>query len=155
MMALRSVIKLQLLLTVLTQLWISVAGQDVGSTCPILGPIYPAPLALHNDPTFNTTSAKLAQQLDAATSTSQTAWGNILSNISTFSAGVFSLDCPELIYSFDWNAPQMELLPDAKQTTDRDTTYPINSISKLVTVYTLLTEVGFDYWNEVSQDCLC
>lgn len=96
---------------------------------------------------FQEAKSNLTQQLHQLSQSMTSPWGSPPTNITSFSAGVFTLDSPDLVFSFDWNAPDLVLAPESKKETDRDTRMPIGSCSKVFAVYTYLVEVGDESWN--------
>ncbi|KAL9093679.1 MAG: hypothetical protein Q9159_000208 [Coniocarpon cinnabarinum] len=118
-------------------------------SCPLLGPVYPQPTQLSVDPSFQAAKANLTRKIQQITTTGNSRWTEVYTNISvSFSAGVFSLDEEDLIFDFEWNAPNGSWAPAAQSTVNADTVYAIGSVSKLLTVYTFLSAIGDGCWNE-------
>lgn len=118
------------------------------SNCPLLGPDYPPPQNLKSDQNFQASLINLTQQLDNAVSSQKSTWGPLLPDANFFSAGAFDLASSNLLFHYDWNAPNVPLAPGSKPKTDSDTIYRIGSISKVFTIYTQLVERGTSFWIE-------
>ena len=143
------------------------------NNCPLLGPLYPEPTGLASNPAFKAASDNLTQQLQQITQTGSSAWSTVPSSNTSFTTGIFSLDTEELLFNFDWyvqfargdlfletdrrnqrSAPNITLTPGSSKQIRSDLAMPIASVSKLVTVYTLLTEIGDDCWSRPVTDYL-
>lgn len=118
------------------------------NNCPVLGPLYPQPTGLQNDPAFQAAASNLTQQLQHITQTGDSPWGPIAVNDTSFASGVFSLDSPDLLFEFNWTSPGVTLAPGSKPTIDSHTRVPIGSLTKVFTVYTVLSEIGDGCWTD-------
>jgi CubicO group peptidase (beta-lactamase class C family) len=113
-----------------------------GQNCPILGPAYPAVARLSSSPTLNVTKAAFEKALAQALSS-----GQFDSSTTSFSVQVFSTHDNEPIYEYYHTALSANASLSSSQV-GPGTLYRIGSISKLVTVYTILSKLSDRYWNE-------
>lgn len=134
-------------LSILVSLVSTVSAQQAKQPCPLLGPLYPQPKALQNEQIFQTASSNLSQQLQQIAQTGNSPWGAIPANDTSFVTGVFSLDSQDLLFSYGYQSPGLTLLPEAPKNLDSNTRLGIGSVTKVFTVYTLLSEVGDDCWS--------
>jgi CubicO group peptidase (beta-lactamase class C family) len=117
------------------------------SNCALLGPQYPMPEGLSTSSIINDMKAVFSKLVDEAISTKKTPWGPIELVNTSFSVGVFSIDSDEFLYEFHHHGPGLDgtLTGEAL---DNGTLYRIGSITKLLTVYTLLVKLGPSYWSQ-------
>ncbi|KAF7547401.1 hypothetical protein G7046_g9019 [Stylonectria norvegica] len=109
--------------------------------CPFLGPVFPAPQNVLQKPTsvpsaLGNLTIAIQQLLDEDTVNA--------ANVS-FYLNVFTKD--DSVFSFNHSAPNLK---DSltSGTLDEDTVFRIGSVSKLLTVYALLSEVGMGHMND-------
>ncbi|OJD26306.1 hypothetical protein ACJ73_02308 [Blastomyces percursus] len=112
--------------------------------CSLISPSFPPPRSLSRSSTwkkalddFESNLKELLRQsadLDAST--------------TSFSINVFSSHEEKLLYEYHHDAPGLKGSIAEGQKLNGDTMYRIASISKAMTVYTLLIEAGFKYFNE-------
>ena len=118
------------------------AAQTLYNTpCPLLGPVWPALSSYADDggvrhalKTFNQTLQRMLAAGDFGNATS------------------FSLDFwsgPNTLLEYHHSASQLSKPSAGVSTVNSDTIYRIGSISKLLTVYTYLVNVGFKGWQDL------
>ena len=123
-------------------------GQTL-SNCLLLGPAYLPVQQLALQPAIQSAVTNLIEQLNSAVNSQSSPWGPFQVNETFFSAGMFEVNTPDLIFQYDWNVPGgVALASGSKPTTDNNTIYRIGSISKVFTVYTQLLEKGTSFWSE-------
>ncbi|KAK4169801.1 beta-lactamase/transpeptidase-like protein [Cladorrhinum sp. PSN259] len=105
--------------------------------CPLHGPAYPAVADLAASTAIQTAKNNLDKLLAEALAS-----GQLDNSTSTFSIAVFSTDTNNLIYEYHHGAADLNI------TLGSDTIYRVGSISKLVTVYTILSKLSDKYWDE-------
>jgi Beta-lactamase len=112
------------------------------SDCPLLGPDMPVPTALSSNSYFQQATKSFPQALSNGT------YGNInLSNV-TFSVSVFSAIDKKTLYSLYNTAESVKSAPTGVKNVDGDSVYRLGSISKLLTIYAILMELGDGHWND-------
>lgn len=113
-----------------------------GQNCPILGPAYPAVTDPASSPALNVTKAAFDEALAQALSS-----GQFDNSTTSFSIHVFSTHDHEPVYEYYHTALSANGSLTGNQV-GPGTLYRIGSISKLVTVYTILSKLSDSYWNE-------
>lgn len=111
--------------------------------CPLLGPVFPPP----------NVQSKPVQQLrenfyallEDSLQNGTTAYGPLDANTTSFYVTVFSEE--DTLFDYGYAAPSLNGSLTSGNL-DRNTIFRIGSLSKLLTVYTLLAEVGFKYVND-------
>ncbi|KAK3360526.1 beta-lactamase/transpeptidase-like protein [Lasiosphaeria hispida] len=119
----------------------TIAGFGAAQNCPILGPAYPAPNNVSSS-AFASAKAAFDEALTRAHS-----HGRIPSNTTFYSIQVYSPASRNLIHSVYYTATN-KTVSRKPVTVGPDTIFRIFSLSKLLTVYTILTKLGDKYWNE-------
>ncbi|KAK3672594.1 hypothetical protein LTR78_007645 [Recurvomyces mirabilis] len=112
--------------------------------CPILGPVFPAPSSLCDADSFQAALKNISTTLDYAGNTGKTPYGNIPSNATSFTVGVFSAD--ETLFSHQYTSPWLKTSTQGATEVGVDSVFRIGSGSKLITTYLWLVEVGTKYW---------
>ncbi|CEJ59343.1 hypothetical protein PMG11_07971 [Penicillium brasilianum] len=121
--------------------WISILLALFGPTsaqspnyCPLLGPVYPPPTNLSNDPTFATTIQDITSILDEATNNG---------SLSETSISVQLFDASDMapLLNFAYTADNINITLGVS-TVDQDTVFRVGSVSKLWTMVLLLVEEG-------------
>ena len=116
--------------------------------CPLLGQEYPPPVQLTAEPKFQAVTkdlnAKLDQQVKQSSSYEDTA----------FSVGMFSTSDDGLIYQYHHTSPAVANSTYGTRKVDANSIYRIGSISKLLTVYTMLVHVGDKHFSDPVADHL-
>lgn len=134
----------------------AVAGRALGQSvpnCDLLGPAYPVPTSLATSPfIIGAANASLAA-INTGLTTGRTEFGPIESNVSSFSVAVFSIHDTDSQYLFEHHylAPAHRNLTTGSRL-DGETLYRIGSITKLLTVYTILAKLGDEYWDRHITD---
>ncbi|KAH8901777.1 beta-lactamase/transpeptidase-like protein [Thozetella sp. PMI_491] len=113
---------------------VALAGFCSAQNCPLLGPAYPS---LTNP--LSSTVLQSAEAAFNATITQALVSGLLNKNISIFSIQVFSPDAEKPIYEYHYGIGRH---------IDSNTLYRIGSISKLVSVYSILAKLGDRYWDD-------
>lgn len=108
----------------------ALAGVGLGQDCPILGPAYPEVTSPGSSTAFTAAKTAFESEISKALASGQ------LDNGTTFAIQVFSRNSDKTLYEQYHGAVGPETL------------YRIASISKVMSVYTTLTELGDKYWNE-------
>jgi hypothetical protein len=117
------------------------------TNCALAGPQFPKPAALHQLADIRQTAASFADILSEAIHTGHSPWGTVDRVDTTFSIGVFSTSTDAFLFEHHHTGDSLhETLTGGAL--DRDTLYRIGSVTKLLTVYTILVKLGPDYWNE-------
>ncbi|KAK3896643.1 beta-lactamase/transpeptidase-like protein [Staphylotrichum tortipilum] len=109
----------------------TLAGLALGQDCPILGPTYPEVLNPSSSTVFAAAKASFDDEITKALASGQ------LDNGTAFSIQVFSRNSDKLLFERHHGS-----------SVGPDTLYRIGSISKVMTVYTTLAELGDKYWTE-------
>lgn len=102
--------------------------------CPLLGPVYPPPTNLSNDPTFATAIQDIASILDQATNNGS------LSETS-ISVQIFDASDAAPLLNFAYTADNINTTLGVS-TVDQDTVFRVGSVSKLWTMVLFLAEEG-------------
>ncbi|KAF7556442.1 hypothetical protein G7Z17_g1420 [Cylindrodendrum hubeiense] len=116
------------------------AGHTLGQsnpTCPLLGPVFPAPQgALDDSSAINDAVARLTDLMEniAQSGTNTTFYVQAFSGTNT-------------LFNYGYVPPTMN---DSLTTgnLDENTVFRIGSVSKLITVYTILAEVGMELMSD-------
>ncbi|KAJ5375112.1 Beta-lactamase-like protein [Penicillium concentricum] len=109
--------------------------------CPLLGPAFPAPTALSNDPTFLSKAEELTFKLNKAVEDGG------LPSIS-FAVQVFSSEEDDSAFDFYHTDHPVTVGSVGVQEVDEDTMFRIGSISKLWTMFLFMTFEGTRYFHE-------
>ncbi|KAJ7588107.1 putative beta-lactamase [Mycena floridula] len=111
--------------------------------CPILGLSFPTPRALSTSSVIQNAAANLSATIEFLLQT-----GEALDSDSSFSIGIFSPSSSDFLFEFHHSAPSLANSTAGVKTVDADTVYRIGSVSKLVSVYTYLIELGDASWSD-------
>lgn len=121
--------------------------------CPFLGPVFPAPTALGSSTSFaSNLTTGIGSTLSEALASGNSSYGPI-DNGTAYAIQVFSADCQSLLWDF-YHTGNASFSTSGTQTIDGDSIFRIGSISKLLTVYILLAEIGDSYWQRPVTDFL-
>ena len=118
------------------------ANNYISSDCPLLGPDLATPTALSSSPAVQAAVRSFPEVIEKGT------YGSIDLSNSTFSASVFSAADNETIYTWYNTANSVKRATTGINAVDGDSVYRLGSISKLLTVYAWLTELGDGYWHQ-------
>ncbi|CAI7609838.1 uncharacterized protein N7487_011491 [Penicillium crustosum] len=111
------------------------------SGCPLLGPAFPAPTALSEDPTFLSKAEELTSKLNGAIE------DGTLPSIS-FAVQVFSSEEDDSAFGFYHTDDPIKTGSVGVQEVDENTVFRIGSISKLWTMFLLMALGGTRYFHE-------
>ncbi|KAF2740121.1 beta-lactamase/transpeptidase-like protein [Polyplosphaeria fusca] len=111
--------------------------------CPILGPVFPPPQNLLTSPTFQEAKTDLTSFLDEAFRTGQSTRGPILVD-DTYAIQIFSAADNNVFDYFHEGAGLADTVGDL----DGDSFYLIASTTKMLTVYLLLIEAGYEVFSD-------
>ncbi|KAE8143622.1 beta-lactamase/transpeptidase-like protein [Aspergillus pseudotamarii] len=135
----------QLLRIVSFLLFTLVYAQD---SCPLQTPLYPPPRDLLSSQDVKAASENLTQAIEEALTTGLTDLGSLPLNTTTFAVKVFSSHTEGSLYEYLYTSPTYSpRLGAGAQNTTLDSVYRVASISKLLTVLTLLAHDGYTHWN--------
>jgi hypothetical protein len=112
------------------------------SLCPLLGPDFPAPRNILQNPGFRNTINSFSNTLQQVLSTGNSSYGPFDPANNTFSINVFSTFSDTPLYNYHYTAPRFSNGSIGAKTVDGDTVFRVGSISKLFTVFALLIEKG-------------
>lgn len=115
--------------------------------CPLLGPDFPPPSDLLNSHVIQNAKQNLSHSLQAAL-LNASIYGQLDSNATSFSLDVYSIRETQPLFTYHFSAPALAHPAQGVATVDSNTIYRIGSISKLLTVYTYLIEVGDVSFNQ-------
>jgi CubicO group peptidase (beta-lactamase class C family) len=107
------------------------AGLGMSQDCPLLGPAYPEVSSLGSSTAFKAAQAAIDDEIAKALA------GGQLDPNTSFGIRVFSKTSDKALYE-KYHGSSL----------NADTVVSIASISKLITVYATLTEIGDKYWDE-------
>jgi len=111
--------------------------------CPFLGADFPIATNLAKSPAIQNATAILKTRIDDAITS-----GLLFPNQTSFSVGIFSADNSPPLFEYYFSSPALATSNGTKKV-DANSIYRIGSISKLLTVYTLLIEDGDAHFHEL------
>jgi hypothetical protein len=127
--------------------------------CPLLGPSFPAPTNLLNSPTITTALQNLTSILNTLVLINNSSThGPVTANETSFSIAIFSSadhsqqskhNIKNTLYQYHYTSQALASSNSSLgvRAVDENSIYRIGSISKLLTVYTFLLELGDGYWD--------
>ncbi|GAB1318372.1 Penicillin-binding protein 4 [Madurella fahalii] len=121
---------------------LAAAGLTLGQNCPVLGPAYPDVVDPGSSRALNAARVAFDKEITQALSS------DLVGNGTSFSIQVFSSHSDTPIYERYYTAAGLSL----NKSVDAETLYRLASISKLMTVYTMLTELSEKHWNDPITD---
>ncbi|CAG8904519.1 unnamed protein product [Penicillium egyptiacum] len=125
-----------------TLLVLALSAEAIRTTgCPLLGPAFPAPIALSADPIFSREAEELTSKLNEAIEDGS------LPAIS-FAVQVFSSEEDHSAFGFYHTDDPVKLGSVGVREVDEDTMFRIGSISKLWTMFLFMTLEGTRYFHE-------
>ena len=123
------------------------------NSCPLQTPLYPPPCDHVSRHDVKAASNNLTQAIEAALTTGATDLGSLPINTTTFAIKVFSSHTEDSIYEYLYTSPTYNPKSGAGvENTTLDSVYRVASISKLLTVLTLLAHDGYTHWNHPITD---
>jgi hypothetical protein len=144
-------IPLLVFLSLLLSFPLSSLAQLYTSSCPLLGPDFPAPVAPSKSQAVIDASKLMVTALQRAL-TNTTVFGSLDPNSTTFSVQLFSLYEPEPLFTYHYGAPALANPKYGAAIPDSNSIYRIGSISKLLTIYTYLVAAGDASWSHPITD---
>jgi CubicO group peptidase (beta-lactamase class C family) len=115
-------------------LFASASAQPSSNYCPLLGPVFPPPTDLSNDPTFAAAIQDITSTLEQATNNGS------LSDMS-ISVQIFDASDAGPLLNFAYTADNINTTLGVS-TVNQDTVFRIGSVSKLWTMVLFLVEEG-------------
>jgi CubicO group peptidase (beta-lactamase class C family) len=117
------------------------------ANCGILGPAYPIPAKLSSLDAIKEEQTRFEAMFAQIINGTATDWGPIGLENSSFSVGVFAANEEGYLFEHHHLAPGHAASLTGGEL-NADTIYRIASVTKLLTVYTILTQLGTRYWEE-------
>ena len=118
------------------------------SLCPLLGPDFPPPRNISQNPGFRKALDSLSSVIHRSLNTASGALAPFDPTNTTFSINIFSTFSGSPLYEYHHIAPHFVNGSIGTKKVDGDTVYRIGSISKLFTVFALLIEKGDVNFND-------
>jgi hypothetical protein len=120
---------------------------SMATPSPLLGPVFPPPTNLSRISQISETSSKLREQLVIDLLSGLSPFGNFTSNATSVSITAISTSQQDPIFDFHFTSPLLKNGTEGTSSVDSDSIYRIGSVSKLLTVYSLLLNGAEDHWN--------
>jgi hypothetical protein len=116
----------------------------------LLGPTYPPPSGLLSSPEVRVVTANLSASLIQAIHHGRSSYGDFAANTSSISITALSTqdDQNSSFFDFHFSSPSLNQSAGSTESVANTSMYRIGSISKILTVYTLLVNYGWDHWND-------
>lgn len=119
--------------------------------CPILGPRFPLPSGLASDNIVQSALKNVTATLDGLVSTSNSTYGTITSNTTSFSIGLFTSNDPSnyshpFFYEYHYTAPLISKTTPGTSKLDSDSIFRIATVTEVFTVWVFLIEAGEAHW---------
>jgi len=111
-------------------------------SCPLLGPDFPPPSNLQNDPLVIAAGTHLTEALDSFILNS-----SAFDNSTSFSIQWFGVGDNETLFQYHHTAPSVAQSSTGVKSIDENSIYRTGSISKLYTMYLWMSEVGEGYFH--------
>lgn len=127
-----------------------VQGQAIELTnCGLQGPVYPVPSNLTSLNAIRGAQSDFQRLIDEALKNGTTPWGPVDAVNTTISISVFSTQSDDLVakYQYTGSSPALKTRLSGGKL-DTDTLYRLGSVTKMLTVYTVLAKLGTRYWSE-------
>ena len=117
--------------------------------CGLLGPVYPLPTKLTDTHAIRDAQSTFSRLMGDALRNGTTAWGPVDAVNTTISIGVFSTQSDKLLakYQYTGSSPEIKQRLTGSEL-DTNTLYRLGSVTKMLTVYTILAKLGSRYWSE-------
>ncbi|KAF2187150.1 beta-lactamase/transpeptidase-like protein [Zopfia rhizophila CBS 207.26] len=121
---------------------------SAASLCPIYGPVYPPPKNVKSSNLIKDALQNLTESLNAGFATGNSSHGPVVSSGAN-AIQIFSLDDEDDKPLFEYYHDGTTLSNSTGvRKVDGDSIFLIGSVSKLVTVYMFLAELGDGYWDD-------
>jgi hypothetical protein len=117
-------------------------------SCPILGPDYPAPTNLQDDPSITAAAQNLTLQIKSLLETSS----SLLNPSTSFSVQWFAAESKESLFQYHYTGPSVAGSTDGVHNITEHSIYRVGSVTKLYTVYSFLSEAGDTYFSKPITD---
>ncbi|KAG9233380.1 beta-lactamase/transpeptidase-like protein [Amylocarpus encephaloides] len=108
----------------------------------VFGPSFPTPSNLVNDPIMREATKDFQALIKQALSTGTSSHGEFDNATTAFSFDFYSTADENSIFEYHHSPPLLTNVPSGVKTVDRNTIYRIGSVTKLLTVYSFLIQVG-------------
>ena len=126
--------------------WLPLAFTGYLTSCPILGPVFPTPRTLSTS-VLQGVFKNLTGTLNRAVATGNSTHG-VVNNDTSYTIQFFSLDEAEPAFEWYYTSPSIRNGSFGTKEVDGDSIFRIGSVTKLFTVYAMLTELGDIYWDQ-------
>ncbi|KAG4432061.1 hypothetical protein IFR05_012456 [Cadophora sp. M221] len=118
------------------------------NTESFLGPVFPIPQNLPENPTIKTANQDFLTTITNALEAGSSIHGSFDNTSTAFSFEFYSTSTEEPLFQYHYTPPILAGVEQGVKTVDRDTIYRIGSITKLLTVYIFLITGGDVHFNE-------
>jgi CubicO group peptidase (beta-lactamase class C family) len=119
--------------------------------CPILGSRFPVPSGLATDSVVQSALKDATATLDELVSTSNSSYGTINSNTTSFSIGLFTSNDPlnsahPFFYEYHYTAPPLSKAKLGTSKLDSESVFRLGTVTQVFTVWVFLIEAGEAHW---------
>ncbi|KAK5431908.1 hypothetical protein LTR34_005027 [Exophiala xenobiotica] len=119
--------------------------------CPILGSRFPVPSGLATDSVVQSALKDATATLDELVSTSNSSYGTINSNTTSFSIGLFTSNDPlnsshPFFYEYHYTAPPLSKAKLGTSKLDSESVFRLGTVTEVFTVWVFLIEAGEAHW---------
>ncbi|KAF2465002.1 beta-lactamase/transpeptidase-like protein [Lindgomyces ingoldianus] len=115
-------------------------------SCPLYGPVFPIPTNLANSNVTQEALQTLTEAISTSFDAGNSSYGPVDST-AAYAIQVFSLDSETALWEYYHDGITLSNTTGV-QKLDGDSIFRIGSISKLITVYLILTELGDSIWSD-------
>ena len=115
--------------------------------CPLLGLTFPPPADLHHATVFQNALQNISATLDQAVKSSESPYGPLNSNATSFSVGIFDASNKDALFSYQYSSQALRNGTEGVREVTEDSVYRVGSLSKLIFAYLFMIEAGPKYWN--------
>lgn len=119
---------------------------------PLLGPVFPSPQDLSAETTIVSVGGQLANTLNGYLDLGQTPYGNYTPKATSVSITITSALDGSSFFDYQYTSSFLNKTAGSTSKVTKDSVYRVGSISKLFTVYALLLNNGFEYWDRPVTD---
>jgi len=127
---------------------LGIAASPKSNYCPILGPVFPAPIHLSSSKSFAAATKELSKELEQAIAGTSELSSLFLSNQTSFTVQVFSANDESSLYEHYYTSKSVQTYKEGVKNVDENTVFRIGSASKLITVLLFLIEKGDSVFHE-------